>query len=490
VSAEETPVSPRETRQTDTASLLRRALQMQQRPRPDDQAEAERLCRTVLDRDPSQAAAHVGLSRVASYLYALGLDETPERLEMARKEAEAAIALDARDPRARAALVRALAASNRMTPALEEAHRAVADAPEAAEAHLALCLVERLKGDEDAALAACRRAGDLAPDEPLVLTGLAAVLRERADYQGAMNLLGQAADLDHESALPQLDAAATLQKQNSVRAASNMYKIILERFPFARTRALQGAAALRLTLGDYEGALELYESVDLPQNASLPTLLSLYGRGYALFRLERAAEAEYFLSLLIERVPPDYDGPARGREVLYLAYDDLVRYFDERGRGDRAAELLRAATARPQAPTRLARALALRQSEGRDAAAAPGRLEQALLRSDPREDPLELAETALLLARLRSSDGRKAVRPGSTTGQAIRLTAERVAASPLGVVHYRMARAFALSRDVDSSLASLEKARAGGFLPRDKAASEKDFVILHGRTEFQTLLNP
>jgi tetratricopeptide (TPR) repeat protein len=490
VSPAETPGALREARRTDQASLLRRGLQMVQRPRPEDQAEAARLFRAVLDMDPAQMAAHVGLSRIAAYLYALGLDETPERLETARREAEAAVALDPRDPEARAALVRALVISNRLTPALEEAQRGVADAPESAEAHLALCLVERLSGDVEGALPACRRASEIAPDEPQVLIGLAAVLRERGDYQAAMELLGQAADLDHESVLPQLDGAATLQKQGSLRSASRLYTVILERFPFARTRALQGAAALRLTAGEYEGALELYESIDLPQNASLPTLLSLYGRGYSLFRLERAAEAEYFLSLLIERVPLNYDGPARGREVLYLAYDDLVRYFDQRGRGEKAAELLREAAARPLAPTRLARALVLRQRGGRDGAAAPGRLEQALLRSDPREDPLELAETALLLSRLSSSDGRKAVRPGSSAGQAIRLAAARVADSPLGVVHYRMARAFALSRDIDSSLRSLEKARAGGFLPPDQAASEKDFSILRGRTEFQALLNP
>jgi len=361
---------------------------------------------------------------------------------------------------------------------------------EVAEAHLALCVVERLRGELEAALAACRRAADLSPDEPRVLVGLAETLREQGDYPAAMELLGQAADLDHESILPQLAVAGTLQTAGSLGMASRTYDLVLERFPFARTRVLQGAAALRVAMQDYEGALERYESVDLPQNASLPTLLSLYGKGYALFRLDRAAEAEYFLSTLIERVPPDYDGSVRGREVLFMAYDDLVRYFDQRGRSRQAEDLLRDAASRPLAPTRLARSLAHRFRDRGGESSAPALLEQALRKSDPREDAIELAETALLLARLRSSDGRKVVRPSSTAGQAIRLAGERIAQSPLGVAHYRMARAFALSRDVESSLACLERARAYGYLPADQAATEHDFAILRDRAEFQALLKP
>jgi len=463
---------------------------MLERPRPEDQAEAERLLRTAMRADSGLAAAHVGLSRIATYLYALGLDESPQRLQMARDEAKAAIALDPRDPSARAALARALAASDQLTPALVEARRGVAEGPDVAEAHLALCAVERLRGEIEAALAACRRAADLSPDEPRVLVGLAETLREHGDYAAAMQVLGQATDLDHESILPLLAAAGTLQRAGSLGTASRTYDILLERFPFARARALQGAAALRVAMQDYAGALELYESVELPQNSSLPTLLSLYGKGYALFRLDRAAEAEYFLSTLIERVPPDHDGSVRGREVLFMAYADLARYFDERGRWRQAEDLLRAAASRLLAPTRLARSLALRLQRGGEESSAPALLEKALQNSDPREDAIELAETALLLARFRSSDGRKVVRPGSTAGQAIRLAGERVSPSPLGVAHYRMARAFALSRDVDSSLACLERARARGFLPADQAATEHDFTILRDRAEFQALLKP
>ena len=463
---------------------------MVERPRPEDQAEAERLLRTALTADPGLAAAHVGLSRVATYLYSIGLEETPERLQMAREEAEAALKLDERDPMAHAALARALAAADRLTPAREQAVRAVADGAEAVEAHLALCAVERLRGDLEAATAACRRAADLSRDDPRVLVGLAETLRERGDYGAAVSLFGQAADIDHESALPQLGGAGALQQQGSLRKARKMYDIILERFPFARVRALQGAAALHVASEDYEQALEIYEGVELPESSALPTLLSLYGKGYALLKLDRAAEAEYFLSTLIERVPAAYDGPARGREIVFRAYDDLVIYFDKRGRHRQAEDLLRAASARPLAPTRLARSLARRLQEGGDAAAAPQPLEQALMGSDPREDPIELAESALLLARLRSSEGRKAVRADSASGKAIRLAAERVAGSTLGAAHYRMARAFALCRDIDQSLACLARARDCGFLPADQAATEGDFSILRERAEFRALLKP
>jgi tetratricopeptide (TPR) repeat protein len=463
---------------------------MLERPRPDDQAEAERLLRKALDANPGLGPAHVGLARIAIYVHAIGLDESPERLRTAREEAEAAIAIDPRDPLARAALARALAAADRLTPALEQALQAVAGGDDVAEAHLALCAVERLRGEIEAATGACRRAADLAPDDPRVLVGLAETLREAGDDESALVLFGQAADLDHESPWPQLGAAGVLQRQGRFGMASRTYDLILERFAFARTRVLQGVAALRVAAQDYDGALEVYETIDLPPGSTLPTLLSLYGKGYALLHLDRAAEAEYFLSTFIERVPAEYDGPARGREILFLAYDDLVRYFEGRGLGQKAEDLLRAAAARPLAPTRMARRLALRLQEKGDVTSAPAPLERALLHSCPREDAIELADTALLLARLRSSAGRKAVPPGSTAGQAIRLAAERIASSPLGVAHYRMARAFALSRDIDSSLASLEKARARGFLPADQAASENDFAILRGRAAFEALLKP
>jgi tetratricopeptide (TPR) repeat protein len=244
---------------------------------------------------------------------------------------------------------------------------------------------------------------------------------------------------------------------------------------------------MRITVSDWEGALELYDRVTLPDDGSLPTLLSLYGKGYALLRLERAAEAEYFLSRLIERVPRDYDGPARGREVLFRAYDDLARYFADRGRADRSLALLRSATARPGAPTGLARRLAARlEADGATREAAEV-LERALPAAPIDEDPLEIADTALTLARLRSAGGRRAIRERSEAGRALRLAGERVPADAPGAAHYRLARAFALARDPDRCLLALERARAKGYLP-PQAATEADFDSVRSLPAFRALL--
>ena len=471
---------------------MRRAFQLLERPRPEDQAEAERLLRKALRRDKNLPEAHVGLSRISGYLYGLGLEETPERRESALREAEAAVAQAPDDPRALAARALALALSDRLTPALEEARKSATAGPDHPEAHLALCVVHRLRRELDAALESCRRAADLAPDSTRALLGLAETLRERNDFTGAMQMFGQAAELDHESALPQLGGAATLTKRGQNRAASLGFDLVLKSHSFARDRALQGAAAMRVMAEDYEGALELYAGVVLKDNGSLPTLLSLYGKGYALLRLGRPAEAEYFLSTLIERVPHDYDGPARGREILYMAYDDLVRYFSERGRAGKVDTLRREAAGRPAAPTRFARQLAESLPAGAKGGEVADLLARSLLESAPDEDLLEISQSALALARLESRAGARRPRGGkdSAPARAIALASARVMDTSMGVAQYRMARAWALLGEVQRSLECLTRARASGYLPADQAAAESDFALLRGHDEFKALLNP
>src|SRR5207249_9307639 len=62
--------------------------------------------------------------------------------------------------------------------ALEESRRAVSLDPASPEAHVALCIVLRLRKDENGALDACRRAADIAPHDPRVLSALGEALRE------------------------------------------------------------------------------------------------------------------------------------------------------------------------------------------------------------------------------------------------------------------------------------------------------------------------
>jgi tetratricopeptide (TPR) repeat protein len=480
---------PRETQQPSAQTFLARGLLDVARPTPEDQAEGQRLLRKALGADAGLAAAHVGLARSAIYLHAAGIDERAEILQAALTEARAAVESAPDSAATHAVMALAFALSDRLTPARGEADRAIAVDPASFEGHLAQCVVLRLRRDLEAAVEACRRAAARAPDEPRVLMGLGEALREAGDAQGAMDMFGQATDLDHESILPRLGAAAVLVRSGQIRIAAVVYDTLLEEAPWARTRILESAAGMRISRSDWEGALELYDRITLPENGSLPTLLALYGKGYALLQLDRAAEAEYFLSLLIDRAPAPYDGPARGREVLFRAYGDLVDYFASKGRSDRVEALLRGAVTRDGAPTRLARRLGDLLTGKGGATEAASLLDHALRTADPEEDPLEIGDTALLLARVRHDGGRPSGRARAETSRTLAFAYDRVPESAPGAAHYRLARAFALSGDAEKSLECLKRARLSGYLPPE-AAAEPDLAIVRSLPAFQKLVTP
>ncbi|MBI1951994.1 MAG: tetratricopeptide repeat protein [Acidobacteria bacterium] len=459
------------------------------RPRPEDQAEAERLFHKALRIDPDLAPAHAGLARVSVYLYNLGLDESEGRLRTALDEARRAVALAPDDPRAAATLALALATADRLTPALEEARRAVSLGPESAEAHLAMGIVLRLRKDLEDSLAACRRAAEIAPDDPRILTALGDALREAGSHSQAMEMFGQATDLDHEAIAPQLGAAGALLKAGNLPLARRFYDLLLKDFDYGEGRIRLGAAALLVYMQEFEAAFEMYGTVSLPDGTALPALLALYGKGYSLTRLGRDAEAEYFFSSLIDRVKNDYDGPARGREILFDAYDDLIAYFQKRGRDRKVMALLRSACERPLVPTRLARALAERLEAGKEGGEAAPVLEKAILGSDPLEDSLELAESALKMVRMRTAGGARRLPDGSPAVRALDAVLERLRPGEPGAVHYRLARALALAQRSEESLASLERARVSGYLPADQMAGEPDFDRLRQTAAFQAFLD-
>ncbi|MGH9750061.1 MAG: tetratricopeptide repeat protein [Candidatus Polarisedimenticolia bacterium] len=479
----------RETRRLTASEYALRGLKYAARPRPEDQKEAERLFHKALDLDPDQPRAHAGLARVSTYLYTLGLEETPERLDGAVAAAGRAVELAPGDAMARAALAAALVAADRLTPALQEARGAVAIDPDDAGARALLGQILRLRGDLEEAETECRRAAAVRPDDPRVLTALGDVLRDRERYAEALEMHGQAIDLDQEAIAPQLGAAATLQRAGQVLRARHVYNTLLDRWDYGKARALLGAGALLLAQEDCEGALALYGRIELPANGSLPTLLVLYGKAWCLQRLERGAEAEYFLTTLVDRVPPGYDGPARGRDLLFRAYDDLVRFFHERGREDRAEALLRAAADRPLVPTHLVRDLAARLHAGGRGREAVARLARAIAGADRREDALELADSALLLARQATRDGRRPLDGGSEPARALQQAQGHLASDSPGAAHYRLARAFALAGLREAAFESLERARDGGYLPADQATGEPDFRTLHDDSRFRALLD-
>ncbi len=409
---------------------------------------------------------------------------------MALDAADRAVGLAPGDAATRAARAFVLIAADRLTMAGEEARAAIAIDPAAADGHLALAHVLRLRKDADGSLAAAGEAARLAPLDPRVLTGLADALRDAGRLAGAMELYGQAVDLDHEAIAPQLGAAAALLKAGRYEMARGAYNLLIGRWDYGTDRARLGAAALLVLTEQFDAALAMYEEVTLPDNGTLPTLLALYGKAWCLQRLGRDAEAEYFLSHIVARVPRDYDGPARGREILFSAHDDLIRFFTARERDDRVEALLRQAADRPLAPTRFARRLADRLAlRGREEEAGD-LLETAIRRTDPAEDTLEIAQTALDLARLRSRNGRRAIRSGSQTGLAIAAARDRLGSGANGVALYRLARAFALTGDAPAALRTLDAAREAGYLPVELAAAEADFAPLRDDPGFMTLVPP
>jgi len=446
------------------------------------------LFRKALKIGPDRADAHVGLARVSLYLYTLGLDESPERLASALKESRRAVDLAPDDPAAAAALALALAAGDRLSPALEESRRAVSLDPASPEAHVALCIVLRLRKDENGALDACRRAAEIAPHDPRVLSALGEALRETELYEKALEMFGQAVDMDHEAIVPQLGAAATLLKEGNYPAARDLYNRLLKKWDYGESRARLGAAALLVATQDYQGALDLYGGVEVPEGTSMPALLILYAKGYCLKRLGRDAEAEYFLSSFLDRVPPDYDGPARGRELLFNAYDDLIAYFRSKGRDRKVIALLRSACDRPLVPTRLARALADELDARKEAGESAAVLEKAILGADSLEDPLEIAESTLKLVRLRTSNGARRLPDDSPAARALALTSERLRPSAPGAAHYRLARALSLAQRRDQALQRLLQARAAGYLPADQMAGEPDFERIREDPGFEALL--
>jgi tetratricopeptide (TPR) repeat protein len=419
----------------------------------------------------------------------LGLDTRASTLQTAVDEGNRAIELAPGDAFAHAALAAALTAADRLGPALQEARRAVDLDPQRSDGLLALSVALRLRGEHQEALQAAQRAAAIEPDSPRVLTILADALREDKRYAEAVEIYGQAIDLDHEAIAPQLGAAAALQLKGDGAGARGLYNVLLKDWDYGHDRALLGAAALLVAMNQYESALDFYGRIELPDDATLPTLLALYGKGYCLRKLNRDAEAEYFLSTLVARVPSEYDGPARGREMLFRAYGDLVDFFEARGRSRKVDSLLRSAAGRPLAPTRFARRLAARLLQRGNVDGAERLLEQALQRSDPEEDAIELAQTALDLSRALSSAGRsRRLRDGTPAAAALARAAERIAASPLGVAHYRLARAWALAQRPDEALQSLRRARDHGYLPVETLAAETDFALLRDDAAFRELI--
>ena len=134
-----------------------------------DNREAQQFFRTAIERDPTFARAHAGLS--FTHFQNAFLDLTPDRdqqIAFAYATANQSVGADDLDPAAHWAMGRALWLRGGAQPeSLDELHRSVELSPNFALGHYTLAFVQAQSGDPHAAIEASNYSRKLSPFDPL-----------------------------------------------------------------------------------------------------------------------------------------------------------------------------------------------------------------------------------------------------------------------------------------------------------------------------------
>ena len=238
---------------------------------------AVRLIGRALQLDPRSAEAHVNLANVL---------KDQGRLDTAAAHYRKALELNPQDAATQYALGVALQLAGRPAEAMRHYERALLARPDLAEAALNLGTIRAEAGELEAAAQYCRRALALRPDYVAAHTNLGIVLGRMGDREGAEAALARAAELAPVDPEAQLRLGAALVELGRFAEAEPVYR---------RAAALRPDAGTHLNLGSVLRELgRLDEAVEQYRRALArdPAQAEVHSaRGLVLQQQGRADEA-------------------------------------------------------------------------------------------------------------------------------------------------------------------------------------------------------
>ena len=488
------PVSATDGRTVDVEILLQRASVYLEQFRREDFGQALRLFSQAARLAPRDPRGHAGVAQIRALSYLFGWDPDPESLQAGVRAGQQAVEIDPDSAEARWALGVARIAEGRFTPALAEVDRAVRLAPDAFLAHFYRGMLLRAWRRTGEAREEATTALKLSPASPAAQTLLGDCLQDERRFVEARNAYFIAAELDQHFLWARLSLAAAYQRQTNFAAAEKAYLLAEQDFPEDRTRIRILAASLLVAGQNYEDAITVYQGISETEQLSPPLMRRLLqaGRAYALEKVGKAEEAEYFWSRLVEEFPEDFDGAVRDREVAAQAYEALARIYDSKGEKARADKLLEKGCARRGMPFSICAALATRQQAKGKLADAVKTLRHGLAEAPPDEDWVTATQSLPSLSRALMAE-RAASRETLSGAQALfEEASRRVAASaPSSHVPYmNLARGEALLKMKSQALGHLRQAVLNGFAGMERVATDPDFREIASDPGFKALSEP
>ncbi len=469
--------------------LYRQAVDYILRYRKDDLGQAVRLFNQILKASRDFAPAYGGLAEARALRFLWGWDPDPDRLKQALDQGKKGVELGPDLADTHLGLGLAYMAADRYTPALSELDRAVEIEPGSFRARLYRGMLLRgLRRTEEVGLEATRLL-QIDPSSAVAYSLLGDYYQDSEQYVQARESYVTAAMLDQRLLWPRQGLAAAYQKDMNYISAAKTYDATETDFPEERLRVRIMAASLLIATQNSEPALGNYETVSEKESFSPPLLRRLMqaGRAYALEKLGKEEQAEYYWTQLVEEFPADFDGAVRDREVVSEGYKGLVRYYEGKGRPRRATDLLEKACRREGMDYSLYADLARRRLESGDPGGAVSILRKGLQKAPSGLDIVTASEVCLVV--VRGLVTRRAAAAGRReAGALLDDFGDRLSREPATsyVPYLNLARSEALLGRKTPALELLRQATEKGLGARD-LAGDHDFKALAGDREFRDL---
>lgn len=352
--------------------------------------------RQALRVDPEFALAHVALSEALLQTYT----QTRQSTTLAEAEVEAtrALEMDPELPEAAVNLARLYTATGHVEAAEARLQEALKHHPKPDEAHRQLAYLRRQSGDLEGAEASLRAAVALGSEAWSNWNALGSILTRKGDYSGAREAFNQAVELA----------------------------------PSTASRSLENLASLELYAGEYQAAVDAYETIGVPSQD--PLLASNIGTAY--FFLNRLDDAERLYRQAVELDPGDA-----------INRGNLADLFQRQGRHDEAVHEYRLAV--------------------------------DLVRKELQDRPgATLLEMSFALYSAKADQCQQAL----PTANRLDLRLE-----PAAETAHELAQVYILCGEATAALDHLEQAVELGFSPQ-LIADEDEFQVLENNERFKSLI--